>query len=209
MDSQLKVDCWFGNETYKATKMFQICSGLKDDGKIGEQTWPALESATPERIPPTKKTPPPKTLRDKVNENNQERKDFLEWAIVLLRSLESSLDLNMDKINKDLFNQLHRNTLDAIKTWLKADISDPDFRNTVTTASVQAVEVNICRGWEPKGEFCRIGVLLHEFNHFIGIHKEAGNVVNTPGDAFDKAHGMAQFVLALNRMPTNCCKGTC
>jgi outer membrane protein OmpA-like peptidoglycan-associated protein len=40
---RLKVDCWFGNNTEHATKMFQICRGLKVDGKIGERTWHELE----------------------------------------------------------------------------------------------------------------------------------------------------------------------
>jgi len=60
---QLKPDCWFSNETYKVTKMFQICSGLKGDGKIGENTWPVLESLNgtgppPSKVPPRKKVPP-------------------------------------------------------------------------------------------------------------------------------------------------------
>jgi hypothetical protein len=41
---QLKVDCWFGDLTCRATRMFQLCDGgLKVDGKIGEKTWPRLE----------------------------------------------------------------------------------------------------------------------------------------------------------------------
>ncbi len=64
--SQLKVDCWFGGETEKATRMFQRCYGFEEkdiDGKIGEKTWPALESvvggAPPKTVPP--KIVPPKT----------------------------------------------------------------------------------------------------------------------------------------------------
>jgi hypothetical protein len=40
----LKVDCWFGSETKKATILFQRMAGLKPDGRIGENTWPVLES---------------------------------------------------------------------------------------------------------------------------------------------------------------------
>ncbi len=64
LPAQLKVDCWFGDLTYRATRMFQLCDGgLNDDGKIGEKTWPALEIAgtgglPPAKIPPTKKRPP-------------------------------------------------------------------------------------------------------------------------------------------------------
>jgi hypothetical protein len=55
---QLKVDCWFGDLTYRATRMFQLCDGgLKDDGKIGEKTWPALESMGGSGTPPTKIPP--------------------------------------------------------------------------------------------------------------------------------------------------------
>lgn len=61
----LNVDCWFGDQTYRATRMFQLCDGgLKDDGKIGEKTWPALETmsgnspvpkpkVSPNQIPPS------------------------------------------------------------------------------------------------------------------------------------------------------------
>ena len=56
----LKVDCWFGNNTAMATRMFQLCDGLGDDGKIGDETWPVLESAgrTIEPEIPTPVTPP-------------------------------------------------------------------------------------------------------------------------------------------------------
>lgn len=64
LPSRLKVDCWFGDLTYKATRMFQLCDGgLKDDGKIGEKTWPALEivgttGSPPGKSPPIRKKPP-------------------------------------------------------------------------------------------------------------------------------------------------------
>jgi hypothetical protein len=60
--SELNVDCWFGTKTDQATKHFQASvKGLNDDGKIGEDTWPALESAVigPQpKVPPSAKKPP-------------------------------------------------------------------------------------------------------------------------------------------------------
>lgn len=40
--SPLRVDCWFGPNTERATKAFQRCKGVEDDGKIGPVTWPLL-----------------------------------------------------------------------------------------------------------------------------------------------------------------------
>jgi peptidoglycan hydrolase-like protein with peptidoglycan-binding domain len=41
----LKVDCWFGEDTENATKLFQEWTGnLKVDGKIGPSTWKELIS---------------------------------------------------------------------------------------------------------------------------------------------------------------------
>ena len=41
--SDLQVDCFFGKNTELATRIFQLCQGLKEDGKIGpRETWPAL-----------------------------------------------------------------------------------------------------------------------------------------------------------------------
>ncbi len=43
---RLEVDCWFGDKTERATRMFQCCDGLlKVDGKIENETWPALQGA--------------------------------------------------------------------------------------------------------------------------------------------------------------------
>jgi hypothetical protein len=58
-DGQLVVDCRFGPQTELATTLFQECEQLnKMDGKIGDETWQALEAATgntpgeePERCP--------------------------------------------------------------------------------------------------------------------------------------------------------------
>jgi hypothetical protein len=60
---QIQVDCWFGDETERATRMFQLCDGgLKVDGKIGERTWPVLESVT--ITPATSEKPPPAFAED-------------------------------------------------------------------------------------------------------------------------------------------------
>lgn len=40
---RLKVDCWFGTNTEKATHLFQRAKGLQSDGKIGPHTWNELE----------------------------------------------------------------------------------------------------------------------------------------------------------------------
>lgn len=55
---KLKLDCWFGDGTDRATRMFQICNGsLTEDGKIGRTTWRVLErtvggDAPPKPVPP-------------------------------------------------------------------------------------------------------------------------------------------------------------
>jgi peptidoglycan hydrolase-like protein with peptidoglycan-binding domain len=38
----LAIDCTFGPQTELVTKAFQVCSGLKADGKLGIDTWRAL-----------------------------------------------------------------------------------------------------------------------------------------------------------------------
>ncbi|MCI0562424.1 MAG: peptidoglycan-binding protein, partial [Nitrososphaera sp.] len=71
LPKQLKVDCWFGDDTKRATEMFQMCTGLKVDGKIGEKTWPVLE-ATLAYIPPKeKKDDKPKEKKPKVGESER------------------------------------------------------------------------------------------------------------------------------------------
>jgi len=248
LPSQLKIDCWFGDLTYRATRMFQLCDGgLKVDGKIGEKTWPRLEDLAggqpPKKQPPAKK--PPVGIETKVNKHNQDRKSTLIVAISILNSLAKAIDSGITK--GDWIDQVFAAPLSAMKTWLKASRSDPDFRSTLTqTTGILSnnlnanapvgmppnsdsicstppcilngfgcsrgyVDVNICHGWEPMGDNCRTGVLLHEFNHFIGIHKEAGDraSIKKPADAFDNADSMAQFVLELNGRPTDCCAKTC
>lgn len=50
----LIVDCRFGPSTETATKMFQACKGLVQDGKIGPLTWAELVKLRPSapRVPP-------------------------------------------------------------------------------------------------------------------------------------------------------------
>jgi hypothetical protein len=53
---KLKIDCWFGDNTDQATRMFQICNGLlEEDGKIGENTWRELDAVN---VAPPKPAPP-------------------------------------------------------------------------------------------------------------------------------------------------------
>lgn len=63
---RLKVDCWFGDKTDRATRMFQLCTGgLEVDGKIGKDTWPwlrILENGGANPISP--KPPKPKQVFD-------------------------------------------------------------------------------------------------------------------------------------------------
>jgi hypothetical protein len=76
---RLTVDCFFWNNTDRATRMFQICKGLNEDGKIGERTWPVLEAAAvgpfPKTVPQAPAPPapapgqsplPPQTQKAKV-----------------------------------------------------------------------------------------------------------------------------------------------
>lgn len=59
----LKVDCRFGSGTEIATKMFQACKGLKEDGVIGYKTWEKLVQYKPVSLPEEPRTPPGKLFR--------------------------------------------------------------------------------------------------------------------------------------------------
>jgi hypothetical protein len=48
----LCVDCFFWDDTDRATRMFQLCRGLVEDGKIGPVTWAALETNPAIIVPP-------------------------------------------------------------------------------------------------------------------------------------------------------------
>jgi peptidoglycan hydrolase-like protein with peptidoglycan-binding domain len=67
--------------------------------------------------------------------------------------------------------------------------------------------VNVCQGFLTINLDCQRDVLLHEFNHFIGMHKERTDrgSVTKPADAFDNADSMAEFVTQLNGSPTDRC----
>lgn len=67
---QLKVDCWFGDDTHRATRMFQIYKGLEDDGKIGGNTWRALEAGTGEVPPPDVPPIPATPIAMPISSNN-------------------------------------------------------------------------------------------------------------------------------------------
>lgn len=41
----LTVDGRFGNSTTEAVKKFQVLAGIKEDGKVGQNTWNALATA--------------------------------------------------------------------------------------------------------------------------------------------------------------------
>ncbi len=243
--TRLKVDCCFGSQTQRATRMFQLCEALQDDGKIGNNTWSILETLNIP-VPPSKKPPPPipsTTVESDVKTANSIRINDLMLGIDYLKSLQR--DLAHTSNNKNLLT-LHSNTLNAMDTWLKAKISDNDFNATVQKAIWQLDKnykarvqigfppksdtvctqkpcmvsgfgctqpgktVNICRGWQSKGINCRVDVLLHEFNHFIGIPGEEDDPVHQPDDAlYRNAHHMASLVAALNSRPTKCCKKSC
>ena len=67
--------------------------------------------------------------------------------------------------------------------------------------------VNVCHGWVNSNQDCQRDVLIHEFNHLIGMHNERADrgSVKTPADAFDNADSMAEFVDDLNGSPTDRC----
>ena len=41
---QIAIDCRFGDQTELAARLFQTCQGLKDDGRIGPDTWRLLNA---------------------------------------------------------------------------------------------------------------------------------------------------------------------
>ena len=67
--------------------------------------------------------------------------------------------------------------------------------------------VNVCQGFLTINLDCQRDVLLHEFNHFIGMHNERADrgSITKPADAFDNADSMAEFVTELAGSPTDRC----
>jgi hypothetical protein len=263
------ADGIFGDETRSTVRQFQSDYELDADGVAGRQTLGKLDElySVDHQLPPCPvdiqfeenasrgisapgmscqmpQTTPPSGIKDKVDMHNSDRKCTLTMAISELKSLAQAIDSGL---NGSWIDQVFAMQLGSMNTWLKANRSDPDFRNTLTQAmgllsdnlmasvpvgfppksditciippckpqgygcSRGSVEVNVCRGWVAKGFNCRTGVILHEFNHFIGLHKEAQDraSIKKPADAFDNADSMAQCVLELNNRPTDCCGKTC
>jgi len=66
---------------------------------------------------------------------------------------------------------------------------------------------NACQGFAATNLDCQRDVLLHEFNHSIGIAHERQDraAVKTPADAFNNADTMASFVTQLTGSPTDRC----
>ncbi len=99
----LVVDCRFGPSTDRATRIFQLCKGLTEDGKIGPITWAALETfrtrtpvtpppVIPPIIPPTPITPPATRL-------NPPR-----WRPILRRAFRTSPALHTNNAVKFLID---------------------------------------------------------------------------------------------------------
>jgi peptidoglycan hydrolase-like protein with peptidoglycan-binding domain len=67
--------------------------------------------------------------------------------------------------------------------------------------------VNVCQGFLTINLDCQRDVLMHEFNHFIGMHKERSDrsSIAKPADAFDNADSMAEFATELAGAPTDRC----
>ncbi len=67
--------------------------------------------------------------------------------------------------------------------------------------------MNVCQGFLVSNLDCQRDVLLHEFNHFIGMHNERSDrgKVTKPADAFDNADSMAELVTELAGSPTDRC----
>lgn len=67
--------------------------------------------------------------------------------------------------------------------------------------------VNTCQPFFATNLDCQRDVLVHEFNHVIGMKKEGKNrgSVQKPADAFNNADSMAQFVTQLAGSPTDRC----
>ncbi len=70
-----------------------------------------------------------------------------------------------------------------------------------------AAGVNVCHGFLVSNEDCQRDVLMHEFYHSIGLHKERANraAIAKPADAFDNADSMAELVTELAGSPTDRC----
>lgn len=83
----LVVDCRFGPNTDRAARLFQLCKGLVEDGKIGPQTWPPLEAYRTPVTPPI--TPPiPPVTPPAISTLNPAR-----WRRILARAYRTSPEL--------------------------------------------------------------------------------------------------------------------
>jgi peptidoglycan hydrolase-like protein with peptidoglycan-binding domain len=67
--------------------------------------------------------------------------------------------------------------------------------------------VNACQPFFTTNLDCQRDILVHEFNHVIGMKTERGNrgSVQRPADAFNNADSMAEFVTQLSGSPTDRC----
>ncbi len=128
--SKLKVDCRFGDETEKATRLFQTCVQLLEDGKIGKNTWPTLEGAAATRKEPPKKEPPkkekicgPDVTKEVTRVWGEVEKTFATWG--LTDKMKTCLHLVMPVIRKGGSFKLNNNAFDTLglfqgsATWLR------------------------------------------------------------------------------------------
>ncbi|WP_020586089.1 eCIS core domain-containing protein [Desulfobacter curvatus] len=128
----LEVDCRFGPNTEKATKMFQRCMfpGSKNewDGKIGKKTWPALKAYSGG-------IPVPPVLSDDtiVRIAKAQRDAAMFKALKELQKLKQTIENYGGLIPSGKVTQ-------AVYKWLLADVYT--FMETIETA-IAIIERNI------------------------------------------------------------------
>lgn len=177
---RIEVDCVFGDNTTRATRMFQICTGLGNDGKIGAETWPKLLDFKPSKPPSPSPSPQPKPtptghvcgpdvtneVRDTVNKT---RSTFAGWTKPVREDHCDALDsLSTGKIAWDIA-ELHN------RDWIFKG-----YRPTCATKGAnppcgQTVQVGSDCSYGGSPNYVIFGVMFRLcFNHHLALTNVKG-----------------------------------
>lgn len=172
---RIEEDCVFGGNTTRATKMFQLCAGLDDDGKIGTDTWPALRSFKATQPPGPTPTPKPKpkpkgpvcgpdvtkAVEDTVSKT---RSAFAGWAKAKREDHCDSLDsLRTGGIAWDVVD-LHN------RDWIYKGYRPTCATKGATPPCGQTVQVGKGCSYGGSPNYVIFGVMFRLcFNHYLGL----------------------------------------